>query len=79
MFVLQGRREDFKAYSLEVHHKVKASLSLRIMTIFTLNVFAFAKVDYTPRFISKISIKVRIMPDTLNYQDDAIAENRTSS
>merc|ERR1711936_662189 len=31
----QGRREDFKAYSLEVHHKV----------------------DYTPRFISKISIK----------------------
>ena len=24
---LQGRREDFKAYSLEVHHKVKASLS----------------------------------------------------
>ena len=33
----QGRRDDFKAISLEVHHKV----------------------DYTPRFMSKPSVKVR--------------------
>ena len=33
----QGRRDDFKAISLEVHHKV----------------------DYTPQFMSKPSIKVR--------------------
>ena len=58
---LKGRREDFKAYSLEVHHKVFPSLLFTPIygsKVEKKKTNSSSKVDYTPRFISKISIKV---------------------